>query len=185
MSEAIFLALLAAISAATAKLWLDVKALTASDTECKVARAEDRGKIAILETRCQSLQEKIDQVERFSLRAKHSPEQAIVEANAFGIITEWSPGAADLFGWDRDEAIGKRIAALIVPVDLRGRHDTAIRSLIESSRTSLTHKIPNTRALRKNRAEIFVDIHLEGWKSSAESWVLLENFVQRNDGESD
>jgi len=184
MSEAVFLALLAAITAATAKLWLDVKALTVSDTECKVARARADGQIAVLEARCQSLQEKIDQVERFSLRTKHTPEQSIIEANALGVITEWSPGAADMFGWTRDEAIGHRIATLIVPVDLRGRHDTAIKSLIESSRTSLTHKIPNTRALRKNKSEIIVDIHLEGWKSSAESWVLLANFEQRNDGET-
>lgn len=190
MSEAVFLALLAAfgaaipvMGAAIVKLWLDVKALTASDTECKVARAEDRGKIAVLESRCQSLQEKIDQVERFSLRTKHTPEQAIVEANGLGIITEWSPGAEGLFGWNRAEAIGKRIATLLVPVDLRSRHDTAIRSLIESSRTSLTHKIPNTRSLRKSKPEIFVDIHLEGWKNSAESWSLIANFEQRNEGE--
>jgi PAS domain S-box-containing protein len=44
-----------------------------------------------------------------------SSDDAIVGKNLQGIITSWNPGAERLFGYSRDEAVGKPIAMLVPP----------------------------------------------------------------------
>ena len=46
---------------------------------------------------------------------------AIVAADNEGIIRFWNPGAERLFGYTRDEALGRSLD-LIVPERLRARH---------------------------------------------------------------
>jgi len=46
---------------------------------------------------------------------------AIVISNAEGHVTLWNPAAERMFGYTRDEALGKTLD-LIIPERLRGRH---------------------------------------------------------------
>ena len=46
---------------------------------------------------------------------------AIIAADASGAITLWNPGAARMFGYTEEEALGKSID-LIIPERLRNRH---------------------------------------------------------------
>jgi PAS domain S-box-containing protein len=46
---------------------------------------------------------------------------AVIFADARGIIRLWNPGAASLFGFARDEALGQSLD-LIIPENLRARH---------------------------------------------------------------
>ena len=47
---------------------------------------------------------------------------AVVGMDARGRITFWNPQAERLFGWSRDEAMGRLLADLIVPPSLREAH---------------------------------------------------------------
>jgi PAS domain S-box-containing protein len=49
---------------------------------------------------------------------------AIVAADSGGIIRFWNPGAERIFGYSRDEALGRSLD-LIVPERLQQRHGTA------------------------------------------------------------
>jgi PAS domain S-box-containing protein len=44
---------------------------------------------------------------------------AFVQWDQDGIVREWNPQAETIFGWPRDEAIGKRVADLLIPDDQR------------------------------------------------------------------
>jgi PAS domain S-box-containing protein len=55
---------------------------------------------------------------------------AIIATNADGIVTSWNARAEALYGWAREDAIGRPIGELTVPVD--GRREAA--SIIETIR---------------------------------------------------
>jgi diguanylate cyclase (GGDEF)-like protein/PAS domain S-box-containing protein len=73
-----------------------------------------------------------------------SSEDAIFTKSRDGTITSWNPGAERLYGFSAIEAIGRRVATLIVPDELRGeqaemtrrafRGETVNRSEIERLR---------------------------------------------------
>jgi PAS domain S-box-containing protein len=41
--------------------------------------------------------------------------QAVITTDPLGVVLYWNPAAQDLYGWTRDEAIGRNIAELTVP----------------------------------------------------------------------
>jgi len=47
---------------------------------------------------------------------------AFVSMDADGIITDWNPRAEEMFGWTRDEALGKEVAETIIPEELHEAH---------------------------------------------------------------
>ncbi len=65
-----------------------------------------------------------------ALRASEERARCIIEAasdafvstDAGDVITEWNPQAQALFGWTRDEALGRDLAELLIPARNRPRH---------------------------------------------------------------
>jgi PAS domain S-box-containing protein len=55
---------------------------------------------------------------RFKQLMEKVTDFAIIFKDADGIIEEWSVGAARLFGWSREEAVGKSIHMIYTPDDL-------------------------------------------------------------------
>jgi len=47
---------------------------------------------------------------------------AVIIADADGVVLEFNPAACQTFGYRRDEAVGRELAELIVPPELRARH---------------------------------------------------------------
>lgn len=174
LGEAVYLALLALTSAAVGKLWLDIGKLQESDTDCKVQRAIVAGELALLKSQVANMQQA-------AFSTKVTPEQALVIANEAGVITEWSPGAKDLFGWESEEAVGKTIVELLCPVDLRESHEKPFKLAVASARTIIVHKIPLTRILVRGGTAIglLADINVQGWKLDAEHWKFAAIFDPR------
>jgi PAS domain S-box-containing protein len=54
------------------------------------------------------------------------PDHAIVAADVSGTITHWSAGSEALFGYSRENAVGRALD-LIVPEPLRDRHWAGFR----------------------------------------------------------
>jgi two-component system, LuxR family, sensor kinase FixL len=78
--------------------------------------------------------------ERIELIVDHAMD-AIVAINREGIITEWNTQAESLFGWLRREALGKRMAELIIPPAYREAHERGFRNFL----TGGAPRILNTR----------------------------------------
>ena len=174
LGEAVYLALLAVTTAAVGKLWMDIRKLQESDTDCKVQRAVMDGEMSLLKSQ-------IANIQQVAFSARVTPEQALVIANEAGVIVEWSPGAQDLFGWDSDHAVGKTIVDLLCPQDLRESHEKPFKLAVASQRTIIVHKIPLTRVLVKSGSPIglLCDINVQGWKLDAEHWKFAAIFDPR------
>jgi formate hydrogenlyase transcriptional activator len=90
---------------------------------------------------------------------KLSPD-AILIADAAGIIRSANPRAAELFGYTLDELIGLSIDSL-VPIRFRGRHPGHRENYAAHPRTRQMGAAMNLFALRKDGSEFPVDIMLK------------------------
>jgi PAS domain S-box-containing protein len=74
---------------------------------------------------------------------------AVVIADAAGIITFWNDAATRLFGWSRDEAVGRTLD-LIIPERLRSRHWAGYRQTMATGRTSYGERRLEVPALHRD-----------------------------------
>jgi diguanylate cyclase (GGDEF)-like protein/PAS domain S-box-containing protein len=56
-----------------------------------------------------------------------SASSPYVAIDAEGVVTDWNERAAETFGWPADEAIGRRLSALIIPEAQRAAHEAGLR----------------------------------------------------------
>jgi PAS domain S-box-containing protein len=61
-----------------------------------------------------------------------SAYDAFISMNADGTVTEWNPAAEQLFGWTKEEAIGRPVADLVIPESVRDQHWRGLRRFLET-----------------------------------------------------
>lgn len=88
-----------------------------------------------------------------------SIQDAIVGADLFGTITTWNRGAAELFGYTRDEAVGQKVT-LIIPPSERPAHTAAIARLSAGGKPRLIGQPIRFTALHADGTEVPVEIRL-------------------------
>ncbi len=82
---------------------------------------------------------------------------AVIAADRNGIIGFWIPGAERIFGYPRDEAIGRSLD-LIIPERLRQRHWGGYRRTMESGRSHYGEgDVLSVPALHKNGTTLSVE----------------------------
>lgn len=75
-----------------------------------------------------------DMIARVGRALVMGQSEAIVVADPNGVIRIWNPGAARMFGWRADQALGVSLD-LIIPEPLRARHWKAWDRFIETGQS--------------------------------------------------
>jgi PAS domain S-box-containing protein len=57
-----------------------------------------------------------------------------------GEIVEWHPAAEALFGWTRDEAIGRRLSELMIPAHQREAHEQGLKRFLSMGTQKLLYR---------------------------------------------
>jgi diguanylate cyclase (GGDEF)-like protein/PAS domain S-box-containing protein len=83
---------------------------------------------------------------------------AIITIGADGAISEFNPAAERLFGWTREQVMGRDMAELIVPERLRERHWAGLRRYVESGRPAVIGARLEVSALRADGTEFEVEL---------------------------
>jgi PAS domain S-box-containing protein len=81
---------------------------------------------------------------------------AIVFADRDGVIRLWNAGAAAMFGYGADEAVGQTLD-LIIPERLRARHWTGFDKTMATSVTRYARQVLAVPAIRKNGTSLSVE----------------------------
>lgn len=76
--------------------------------------------------------------------------EAIIVADQDGRVLEFNPAAERMFGWSRTEALGRTIGTLIVPPDLRKRHEQGMARMREGAPPRLTERAVEMEAMRRD-----------------------------------
>jgi PAS domain S-box-containing protein len=83
--------------------------------------------------------------------------EAIVASDAEGIIQFWNAGAARVFGFTSDEAVGQSLD-IIIPERLRARHWDGYRETMRTGKSRYgSGDLLSVPALRKDGAQISVE----------------------------
>ena len=119
-----------------------------------------------------------------ALRETETQARAVIEASpdAFvrldedGMVTEWSGQAEALFGWTRAEAIGQRMADMIVPDELRSAHEAGIAR--HRNAPSGPHVNMRTQLRARNRQGDSFPVELTIVSTSRDGRPIFNGFVR-------
>ncbi|MGE3074490.1 MAG: PAS domain S-box protein [Dehalococcoidia bacterium] len=103
--------------------------------------------------------------------------EAIITMDAGGRVTRWNRGAAALFGWSREEALGSTVAELIVPEEMRDAHFAGWNRSLASPRRGTVgpYEIP---ALRRDGTRATVEIALSLLPSGREFVAFIRDMTE-------
>jgi PAS domain S-box-containing protein len=84
---------------------------------------------------------------------------AVIGMNAQGMITDWNPRAEVIFGWSHGEAIGQKLAELIIPARHRNAYERGLQHFL---RTGEEGQVLNRRVeltgLRRDGTEFPIEL---------------------------
>ena len=84
--------------------------------------------------------------------------ECVISIDAAGTITEWNPAAENTFGWTREQAVGREMAALIVPPAVRDAHRAGLRRYLETGEARVLGRRLEMRAVRADGTELPVEL---------------------------
>jgi PAS domain S-box-containing protein len=95
---------------------------------------------------------------------------AFVSIDAGGAVTEWNPAAQQMFGWSRDEVLGRNVAELIAPAVHGEDHEDGIRHYL-SEVESEQRTVIETSATRRDGSELPIEISVTGLRAD-DGWAF-------------
>ena len=85
---------------------------------------------------------------------------AVVVMKSDGVVADWNERAVGVFGWSRDEAVGRIMADLIIPERYREAHRKGLRRYLETGKGEVVGRRIELSGLRKNGEEFPVELSI-------------------------
>src|SRR5947199_1194935 len=82
----------------------------------------------------------------------------IITMDAEGRVLEFNPAAERVFGFRRQEAVGKELAELIIPPRMREQHRHGLAHYLKTGKGPLLGKRIEIEGLRRDGSEILVEL---------------------------
>jgi len=87
-----------------------------------------------------------------------SAHDAYVCIDSNSIINDWNPMAEKMFGWSRNDAIGKSLLDTIVPERFHQAHHQGMQAYLENSSGPWLYRTITTMARRSNAKEFEIEM---------------------------
>ena len=89
---------------------------------------------------------------------------AVITINAQGTITGWNKQAEIVFGWSDREAIGQRMADMIIPEQQRRAHQSGLSHFLATGDGPILRRRIEVTAVRRNGVEFPVELEVSPMK---------------------
>jgi PAS domain S-box-containing protein len=93
-----------------------------------------------------------------------------------GVVTAWNAQAERMFGWGYDEAVGRRIAELLIPLRYRTAHENGLRQFLATGSGPLLNRRVEITAVRRDGSEFPVELSIVPYRAG-ETW-FFSGFVR-------
>lgn len=105
-------------------------------------------------------QQLLQQSEERNRLIMNSAINAIINIDSTGRITFWNKSAETIFGWAKDEVLGRFLTETIIPKQHRKAHRDGVERYMLSGEKRALNKQMELTALRKNGEEVPVEISI-------------------------
>jgi len=92
----------------------------------------------------------------------------IITMDAHGTVREFNPAAERVFGYRRDEAVGRELAELIIPPVLRERHRQGLAHYLRTGEGPVLGRRIEIAAVRADGVEILVELAITAYRIAGE-----------------
>ena len=89
---------------------------------------------------------------------------AVIGMDADGAITYWNPRAEAIFGWGHEEALGRRLADLVIPERYREAHSRGLARFLATGEGPVLDKRIEMEGLRRDGAEFPIELSITAVK---------------------
>jgi PAS domain S-box-containing protein len=83
---------------------------------------------------------------------------AIICIDTSSIVTVWTPQSENIFGWTAEEAIGRPLAELIIPLIYRDQHIRGMKRFLQTGEGPLLNRIFEISAINKQGKEFPIEL---------------------------
>ena len=101
---------------------------------------------------------------------------AVVAMDPVGLITDWNPRAEAIFGWTRQEAVGRAMADTIIPHRYREGHERGVRHFLATGEGPILNSRIEITALRRDGREFPVELSVTSLKAG--TTVTFNAFIR-------
>ena len=110
---------------------------------------------------------------------------AVVTMDANGVTTGWNTQAEVIFGWSREDAVGRRISDTIIPARHREAHERGLRHFLATGEGAVLNRRIEMTALSRDGREFPVELSVTPLKLG-QTWIFsafIRDITERKRGE--
>jgi PAS domain S-box-containing protein len=93
-------------------------------------------------------------------RIVDSALDAVLSIDERGRVTEWNTQAETMFGWKRDEALGRTLSGLFIPERYRDAHEKGMKHFLSTGEGPLLNRRIEITALHRDGTEFPVEVSI-------------------------
>ena len=139
--------------------WLDWNATVPPDELLIYASARD-----VTERRRAALE--LASSESRTRRIIETAHDGFVSIDGGGVIIDWNPRAEAMFGWSREEALGREFAETVVPAEERFAHRRGLRRIADGRERHLLGTLIELVAIHRDGSEFPVELTISSMPTS-------------------
>ena len=112
---------------------------------------------------------------------------AVITIDLSGNITEWNPQAEMLFGFKKEEVLGRNMASLIIPEKYRKGHTEGMKRFRKTGETRVSNKRIEISGLHKDGREFPIEISIKPVSVEGKTFfsAFARDITQRKKAEQD
>jgi two-component system CheB/CheR fusion protein len=109
----------------------------------------------------------------------------IISMDAAGCVIEFNPAAERVFGYSRDQAVGRELASLIIPPAMRDRHRDGLRHFLATGEGPVLGKRIEITGIRADGSEILLELAITPLRIENETvfTAYLRDITDRSRGQ--
>ena len=95
----------------------------------------------------------------------NSALSAVIVIGASGEVLEWNARAEAMFGWTRDEARGRDMASMIIPLQYRENHRRGLQRFLATGEGPVLNRLLSMSAVRRDGSEFPIELSISPLKT--------------------
>jgi diguanylate cyclase (GGDEF)-like protein/PAS domain S-box-containing protein len=108
------------------------------------------------------------QATRESRSILKTSQEAFISIDEDGLVREWNPQAERLFGWGRDEIVGRPVVQTIIPRRHRDAHLRAVTRFLASDELPMGARRLEVEGLRRDGTEVPIELSVSALREGGE-----------------